>query len=98
MQIPKPTNHRSRLVSNRSKVRYQAGLVNLRGAPLLELRYQDLLMEFDGCWTTACNDLTPAEFRDPAAGWVVDGVAAPFLRILEVRDPAPAELAAAEAD
>ncbi len=102
IKMPKPNNRpttrRSRLVSNRSKVRYQAGLIKLRGAPLLELDDQDLLMADDAYWTSACNDLTPAGFRDPAAGWVTRNLAAPFVRILEVRDPTPAELAAAEAD
>jgi hypothetical protein len=41
---------------------------------------------------------SPRTFRDPAAGWVVCGVAAPFVRILEVRDATPAEAAAADAE
>ena len=41
------------------------------------------------------SGLTPAAFRDPAAGWVAFGLAAPFARILEVSDPTPEELAAA---
>ena len=66
------------------------------GGPLELDGYQDLLIAIDGCWTSALNDLTPAAFRDRAAGWVVSGVAAPFVRILEVRDPTPEELAEVE--
>ncbi len=39
----------------------------------------------------------PAAFRDAAAGWVARGIAAPFVRVLEVRDAAHEELAAHKA-
>lgn len=94
-----PTNH-TPLVSICSKVRYLLGLMNLMAAPLLELDAdEDVFTEIaTGGWHQRVDDLTRADFRDPAAGWVVNGVAAPFVRILEVRDPTPEELAAAEAE
>ena len=79
-------------------MRYQLGLVNLGDAPLLELDAQERLFTENtaGGWHQGVGGMTPARFRDPAAGWVAHGVAAPFARILEVRDPTPAELAEAE--
>ncbi len=47
------------------------------------------------CIWHAVADLSPAAFRDRAAGWVAYDVAALFVRILEVNDPAPGEAAAA---
>jgi hypothetical protein len=41
--------------------------------------------------------MLPAFSRGPAAGWVVRGLAAPFVRILEVSDPTPEEAAVEEA-
>ena len=45
-------------------------------------------------WTTWTN-LTPASFR---ADYVYGGLALPFVRIVEVSDPTPEEVAAAEAE
>jgi hypothetical protein len=47
------------------------------------------------CYLKRGDDLTRAAFRDPAAGWVERGLAAPFVCILEVRDATPEEVAAA---
>ncbi len=78
-------------------VRYDAGFVNLREAPWREYPVGDALFtEADPFWTHRhlSDALTPARFRDPRAGWVARGVAAPFVRILEVRDPTAEDLAA----
>ena len=72
-------------------MRYQFGLVNLMAAPLLELGTRETVLTKTNFVFHRFSDL-PA-FRDRAAGWVVDGVAAPFVRILGVSDPTPAELA-----
>ena len=80
------------------KARYQVGLVNLRGAPLLELDAEEAVFtENAPFWHERVADLTPASFRDRAAGWVVNGCAAPFVRILEVSDATPEEAAAVDA-
>ena len=76
------------------KVHYQVGLVNWSAAPLGEMGERD---EGEGVFTEEgaaaaleISNLTPETFRDPAAGWVnFHGHAAPFVRILEVNDPAP---------
>ena len=79
-------------------MRYQLGLVNLGDAPLLELDAEELVFTSSvSSWHQCISDLTPAAFRDPAAGWVADGVAAPFVRILGVSDVTPEEVAAASA-
>jgi hypothetical protein len=79
-------------------VRYQLGLVNLGGAPLLELDAEELVFTKKArSWHRRLAQLTPADFRDPDAGWVVEAIAAPFVCILEVRDSTPAEVAEEEA-
>ena len=76
------------------KVRYQVGLVNwMRCSDQLLGEWdvgETVLTEGDR-WATGPPGLLTAEtFRDPAAGWVnFHGHAAPFVRILEVSDPAP---------
>ena len=89
--------HRSRLVSNRSKVRYQLGLVNFAAAPPLEHRVDEVVSTTNAVWLSSAGSLMPATFRDPPAGWVVRGLAAPFVRVLGVSDPTPEEVAAAAA-
>ena len=93
-----PLTDRPRLVSNRPKVRYQLGLVNLAAAALLELAAHErvFIANFPVGYQRV-GDQTAAALRDPAAGWVARGYAAPFVRILEVRDPTPEEVAADEA-
>ena len=77
------------------KVRYQLGLVNLAAAPLLEIPVDEDVITKKSAWSQYIDGLMPAAFRDRAAGWVADGFAAPFVRILEVRDATPEEVAAA---
>ncbi len=69
----------------------------MNGAPLLEYAPDEDVVVEDMHYYVFLNDLTPEEFRDPAAGWVVRDLAAPFIRILEVSDPTPAAAAAAAA-
>jgi hypothetical protein len=79
-------------------VRYQLGLVNLAAAPLRENRVvEDVLIESHPLRFEGVGDVTPAGFCDPAAGWVARRCAAPFVRILEVRDATPEEATAAAA-
>ena len=57
---------------------------------------EDVFTENSSAWDKRV-ELTPAAFRDPAAGWVVSSLGAPCVRILEVRDATPEEVAAADA-
>ena len=77
-------------------MRYQAGFVNLAAAPLLEIPvHEHVFTERNPLWQLRFINFAPATFRDAAAGWVARGIAAPFVRVLEVRDAAPEEAAAA---
>ena len=78
-------------------VRFQVGFINLMDDPLRESAAHVVLIMDGRRFGHHFADLTPARFREPAAGWVVRGVVAPFVRVLEVRDPTPVELAAAAA-
>ncbi len=73
------------------KVHYQVGLVNWSAALLGEMGEGEAVLTEEGAAAAlGIGNLTPETFRDPAAGWVnFDGHAAPFVRILEVSDPAP---------
>ena len=77
-------------------MRYRVGLINLTDSPLKEYRVSENIFDDSFAWTNRENDMTAAHFHDPAAGWVVRGRAAPFIRILEVSDPTAEELAAAQ--
>jgi len=79
------------------KVRYQIGSINLGAVPPLELPVEERVFAEDVPYCRSISDLPAAGFRDPAAGWVARGCAAPFVRILEVRDATPEEVEAAEA-
>ena len=77
-------------------MRYELGLVNLGDRPLLELGARErVFVESAYIWRQRVSDLTRAAFRDPAAGWVAYGLAAPSVRILGVSDATPEEAAAA---
>jgi hypothetical protein len=78
-------------------VRFQVGFINLRDDPLRESAARVVLSMDGRRFGHHFADLTPTRFREPAAGWVARDVAAPFVRILEVRELMPAELAAAAA-
>ncbi len=79
-------------------MRCQLGLVNLAAAPLLELDADEVVLtETYPIWDRRLLDLAPTRFRDRAAGWVARGRTVPFVRILEVRDATPEEVAADEA-
>ncbi len=78
------------------KVRCQTALVNFTGAAQVR-ECSTVFVENSNSLTLVFNDLTLAGFRDPTAGWVVRGRAAPFVRVLEVSDPTAEEVAAEEA-
>ena len=76
-------------------VRCRVGFVNLLGGPPREWGdFAGVLYENDR-FMICDPDMEPARFRDPGGGWVVRGLAAPLVCILEVRDPTPEELAEA---
>ena len=78
-------------------MRYELGLINLENAAVLELgAAESVFTENSPSWNKRVVDLTPAAFRDRAAGWVANGVAAPFVRILEVSAATPEEAAHAD--
>ena len=79
-------------------MRYQIGFINLKGAPLFECTPSEIVVVKNMHYYIFLRWMLPAVFRDPAAGWVVRGLAAPFIRILEVSDPTPEEAAAEEAE
>ena len=77
-------------------MRYQLGFVNLTAAAELEIPVNEsVFTEIVHTWHQVVGDLTLADFRNPDAGWVVHGVAAPFVRILEVSNATPEEEEAA---
>ena len=83
------------------KVRYSFGFIDPCGGRRSSASWECrgfteyvFTAKFRAEWTT-WPDLTPASFR---ADYVYCGLALPFVRIVEVSDPTPAEVAAAEAE
>ena len=80
------------------KVRYEVGFLDHRGGPPYDLGVEeDVFVESGDSWSFVFNELAPVVFRLPERGLVEHGLAAPFVRILEVGDATPEEAAAAEA-
>ena len=81
------------------KVRWSYGFIksNLGRRPSATWEceeFEDVLTKF-ATEPTSSTNMTPASFR---ADWVHLGVAAPFVRIVDVTDPTPEEVAAADAE